>query len=756
LTSIVELRDPKDKAAVWRDRWGIAHVRAKSTGDAFFAQGFVHAQGRLWQMDAARRRMLGRFAEWEGPAGVAADILARQLDAAAASRRDFAALSSETVAMLEAYAAGVNAYLGQADALPFEYSLTGGAPEPWEPWHSILVMRQRGYLMGSVWFKLWRAAAMRAIGPDNIAKLRYDDGGDDLLCIPPGAEAKRWLATLIDLKPAIDAVAALGPADANAGGSNNWAISPARTSTGRPIMAGDPHRQLELPSMYLQHHFACDAFDAVGLAVPGVPGFPHFGHNGFVAFGVTHAFADIHDLYVERFEAGGDRYLFRGELRPTTRRRETIAVRGGKPVDIDVVETHHGPVIAGEPRTGAALTLRSVQFAETDLSFDCLAPMLRARTVESFYEATRGWGLIDHNVVAADISGHIGHRVRAVVPRRPRLNGWLPVPGWTGDYEWNGSIPFEDMPCVIDPPRGFIVTANNRVVADGNGDYLMTDCHPPNRARRIEARLEALPQARPADMAAIHADDLSLPALAIRDRLARLTGTMGATGKLREAIVTWDGRMRADSHGAAAYAVFRHELTLLVLARSGLDATARDPLTRIPPGAVPLNQLWWAVPALLRDNDTALLGGTDWDAVLTEALTRAAATIDGRPWGELHAVKMVHPLANAFPAARATLEPKGLPIGGDNDTVFATGATYSAGLNAMSSAVARYVFDVGDWANSTWAVFHGVSGDPLSPHYADQHAMWAAAQMVPVLYDWPTIEAECKKEVLAPATVAPA
>jgi penicillin amidase len=155
------------------------------------------------------------------------------------------------------------------------------------------------------------------------------------------------------------------------------------------------------------------------------------------------------------------------------------------------------------------------------------------------------------------------------------------------------------------------------------------------------------------------------------------------------------------------------------------------------------------VPSLLRDDDTALLGGADWDTVLAEALTRAAAIVDVRPWGELHRVKMVHPLAAAFPQARAALEPPGLPIGGDNDTVFATGATYSLGLNAMSAAVARYVFDVGDWANSTWAVFHGASGDPKSPHYADQHAMWAAAEMVPILYDWSTIEAECEKRVLA-------
>jgi penicillin amidase len=162
----------------------------------------------------------------------------------------------------------------------------------WEPWHCILVMRQRGYLMGSVWFKLWRAAALRSIGPDHVAKLRYDDGGQDFLGTPPGAEGKRWIAALQDLAPAVEALATLAGPEATDGGSNNWAVAPLLTATGRPLLAGDPHRAFEMPSLYSQFHLACDAFDAIGLSVPGVPAFPHFAHNGHVAFCVTHAFHD--------------------------------------------------------------------------------------------------------------------------------------------------------------------------------------------------------------------------------------------------------------------------------------------------------------------------------------------------------------------------------------------------------------------------------------------------------------------------------
>ena len=203
--------------------------------------------------------------------------------------------------MVDAYTTGVNAWLRTHHA-PAEYKLLGNAPEPWEPWHCVAAMRQRGYLMGSLWFKLWRAAAFSVVGPDAVVKLRYDDGGADRLCIPPGSDANRWVASLADLAEPIRALSLLATGAETGGGSNNWALAPSRTASGRPLLAGDPHRAFELPGMYAQMQLACDEFDAVGFTIPGVPGFPHFGHNADVAWGVTHAFADIHDLYVEHFD----------------------------------------------------------------------------------------------------------------------------------------------------------------------------------------------------------------------------------------------------------------------------------------------------------------------------------------------------------------------------------------------------------------------------------------------------------------------
>ena len=334
---------------LYRDEWGIPHVRAHSAHDAFVAQGYVHAMDRLWQMDASRKQMEGRWAEWVGEAGVAADRLARRLRAAAASVRDYEALGAEAKSMVDAYTAGVNAYL-QTQPMPAEYELLATAPEAWEGWHCIAAMRQRGYLMGSLWFKLWRAGALGVVRPEDLVKLRYDDDGADRLCIPPGADASRWIASLADLRAPMRALSLLAASADIGGGSNNWALAPSRTAAGRPILAGDPHRAFELPGMYAQMHLACDQFDVIGLTVPGVPAFPHFGHSQQVAWGVTHACADIHDLYVEQFDqADPSRYLHQGDWVRAVTTTEDIKVRDGATVPVQIVETSHGSVVAGEP-----------------------------------------------------------------------------------------------------------------------------------------------------------------------------------------------------------------------------------------------------------------------------------------------------------------------------------------------------------------------------------------------------------------------
>jgi penicillin G amidase len=726
-------------ADIWRDAWGIPHIKARSRSDVFAALGFAHARDRLWQMEALFRRGTGSYAEWMGKAAVSGDVLARQVDTAGASQRDFAALGAEARAMLESYASGVNGFTATGYR-SVEYRLLNVEPMVWLPWHSIAVMRQIGFLMGSVWWKLWRASSLPIVGTEGVAKLRFEDGGSELLCLPPGLETGPYRAALEDLRPGIEALLDIAAPDVVGGGSNNWALSPDRTATGRPLLAGDPHRVLEMPNMYAQAHLACDEFDAIGLTVPGVPGFPHFAHNGSVAWCVTHAFVDIHDLYVERFSDDAQTCLFQGQWEPVRRRQEKIVVKGEAPVEIEVVETRHGPIIAGDPSKGSALALRSMQFAETDLSFDCLLPMLRAKTVETLYEATREWGLIDHNLVTADTGGNIGYRVRAKVPRRPRSNGWLPVPGWTGEHEWDGVVAWSRMPAAINPPGGAIVTANNRVAAEGD-DYLCTDAMPPHRARRIWRRLAALTSASVEDMAAIHRDVDTVPGQEMRERLRRLTVTEPKSAALHRSILEWDGRMATDSRGASAYNAVRLALTKLVADRSGLRAAMQSPYAQVPPGANAENQLWWAVPGLLRNDDRSLLGGASWDELLQLALAQVAVAPPVE-WGVAHLPRLTHPLSGTFPDAAPGLDRASAPVGGDNDTIFATGCAGSVGPRAVYGSLSRYVFDVGAWENCRWIVFHGASGEPGSPWHMNQNTTWAAGEMIPMLYDWAKVESE--------------
>jgi penicillin amidase len=736
-------------ATVLRDELGVPHLRAESAHDAWFAQGFVHAQDRLFQMELNRRRALGRSAEWLGASAFEGDALARRLGVEAASRRDAAALTGEAREMIERYAEGVNAFLRSGAPMPIEYALLDATPEPWEGWHCIAVMRRLGLLMGSVWFKLWRAAALPIAG-EAVTALRYDDGGGDALIMPAGAETQRWRAALADLAPAAAALLEAAAPDATGGGSNNWVVAGHLTDTGRPVLAGDPHRVFELPGMYAQGHVACPEFDAIGLTVPGVPGFPHFAQNGHVAWCVTHTFADIHDLYLERFDEGAAHALFRDAWEPVRRRTEAVSIRGEAARDVEVIETRHGPVICGDPARGTALTLKSVQFSETDLSFDCLPRLLRARSVEALFEATRGWGLIDHNLLAADTDGHTGWLLRARVPKRGRENGWLPMPGWTGAHEWQGWIAHEDMPRLLDPAPGFLVTANNRVVADDHPDYLCTDCHPSYRAKRV-AELLADPALRSvAGAAAIHADTLSQPARELQARLARLDGLAPAAAALRDGILAWDVRMEAGSDAAACYIALRLALLRRFGAASGLAGLAGHPWLSPPPGVAPLTQLWWALPTLLRADDAALLRGTSWDALLRDALDEVAAAPPAEAWGEVHRPRLSHPLSALFPEAAPMLDPPAEPLAGDGDTVQANGLIAPLGPRAAYGALARYSFDVGAWENSRWSVFLGASGHPGSPHYADQHAMWAACAMALMRADWAALEAAGTRQALEP------
>jgi len=700
------LRGLDGPVEVLRDRSGVPHCWALSEHDAFFAQGFVHAADRLWQMDYDRRRGLGRAAEVVGPAGLTGDTLSRRMDLAGGVQRDLARLSVAARDMLSAYTAGVNALMGQRRGQPpAEYALAGlasaaAAPEPWEPWHCLLVYRIRHLTMGSAAAKLWRAVVAQTLGPAAARAMASGRAGWQLACVPPGERCEG----------AVPAWAGL-----DSSGSNNWALAGSRTASGLPLLAGDPHRALEMPNVYVQGHIAGPTFDVLGIAIPGVPGFPHFGHNDRVAWCITHAMADDQDLY--HFPAGAPDGPARAEL---------IGVRGADPVSVEVRPTERGPLVAED------LALAWAAATEPNTGFDSLPAMLRARSVAGLFDTMQAWVDPANNLLAADVDGSIGYLTRGRIPVRARPEAaWLPVPAVDGSYGWRGYVAFGDLPQAHDPAGGFLFSANNRILAADSGPYLGLDVAPPWRASRIVERISAMSGATVADMAALHRDVVSLPAR----RIARLLGDWAP-------LAGWDGTMAADSAAAAAYSVLRQELALLVLKRSGLAGVTDHRWNRLLPGIRAESRIWWVAGDHLESGNESLLGGWSWRQALTEAISRAERNWHGEPWGELHATGQRHPLG------QAALDPPPVPYGGDMDTVQASSYLPLESLRTATGSVARYAFDLADWDRSAWVVPLGAAGEPGVRHAVDQREAWRTGRLLPAPYSRRAVRAEASDQVM--------
>jgi penicillin amidase len=743
---------------ILRDPEGIPHVRAQSSHDAFFGQGWVHAEDRLFQMEYDRRRAHGRWAEWVGPTGVENDRLFRRFRLDASARIDWEHASADTRAMLQAFADGVNAFIESTARWGAEFDAVGARPDPWQPWDSIVVFKVRHLDMGPWKAKLWRARLLRHLGPELAAELTRPPQPHPMVIVPPGEVYRgERVDALRDMERHVSAMA-LVPGATSGGnapqGSNNWALGGRRTASGKPLVAGDPHRALDVPNVYYQNHIACPEWDAIGLSFPGVPGLPHFGHNARVAWCVTHGMADYQDLYIERFDSSDPRrYEFRGEWREADVRRERIDVRGGEPIEIETVATHHGPIVVGDPRHGHAIACAYSAITGVNTTFDTFVPMLRAQSAAAIDAAMRPWVEPVNNFVFADVDGHIGYRARGHVPVRSSANAWIPVPGWTGEHEWRGMIPFEEMPALRDPDCGFIATANSLVAGAGYPHYIGLDYVPDFRTRRVVARIEPLEKATVDDMAAIHADRVCLPA---RELVEVLTGALGKgssagddTAAALARLAAWDGVVDKDAVAPTIYEAFRERLTRDLLTPM-LGALASEAFAAVPGGGVAhMIRFKARLAALIRENDRRLLPpGSDWPAVLSRALGGAVAELraslgpdmNAWTWGRVHVTRPVHPLVAGFPDLAKTLNPPAVAISGDGETVNAAGYVPGAGYHVALTSVARYAFDLADWEQSGWVVPHGASGHADSRHWADQMRAWAECRLLPMRYEWRAIE----------------
>jgi penicillin amidase len=720
------------EVVIHRDGWGIPHVRASSALDAFFGQGLVQAADRLGQLEYDRRRGVGRWAEVAGASAVPFDVFVRRCGIRDAAQREYAALASEARAVLDAFAAGVNAFLALDHPLPTDLALAGVTPEQWEPWECCAVFLVRHVVFASWQTKLWRGRLAAAFGADAVARIEGADPRVVPLILPPGELFEPHVA---DPAPIEAVLAAVAPVVEANGGSNSWALAGAHTASGLPLVAGDPHRLVEVPGVYAQGRLACPEFDVVGLSFVGVPGFPHFGRTDDLAWCITNANGDYQDLYVERFEEP-----------PVSVRTETVVVRDADPVTVECFETARGPVVFGDPSRGYAVALRSTALVDPSSGLAVLAPMLRARTVGELGAVMRDWVDPVNSLVSADATGAIDYRTVGRIPIRHPANAWGPVPAWTGDHEWRGMVPYDELPWARDPARGRFVTANQRIVDDDYPYLLGLDYSRPDRAARIHARLDELTDATVADMAAIHTDRRSLAADVWVERLVGLEGTDEWERAALETLRGWDRVLDADSVAASVYVAVRdavgkriaHHPRLLALRAPFVD----EPASTFQPMEL---RLWVRLTGLLLRDDTTLLApGETWAQVLAGALadgvgvlrTALGDDIAAWRWGALHQSAPRHPLSATHPGWAATLDPPAVAMGGEWDTVFSAAHPAGFGFGVTSSSVARYAFDLADRANDGWVVPLGASGDAASPHFADQRAAWVRGELLPIVMAW--------------------
>ncbi len=750
----IQLTGLRTDAEVVRDRWGIPHIRAHSTADAFFAQGFVHAQDRMWHMEWDRRRAYGTTAELIGRTGVDNDKLARRLQIERAAKHDWAILNEEARAMVEAYTAGVNAFIARTPVPSAEFEALGIRPAPWRPWDCLSIFKIRHVLMGVLFNKTWRLRFLLKVGAEKAVKLfpHYRDG--QMLIIPPDRVYHDGGAVNAIAK--MEAAAALLP---SAGGSNNWVVDGAKTKSGKPLMAGDPHRAIDVPNVYYQNHITCDAFDVIGVSFPGVPAFPHLGHNDRVAWAITHAQADYQDIYIERFSPKDPAlYQFKDEWIRAETSVERIGVLGEADEVITVRRTLHGPGIVDGPWPDYGLSLRYTAF-EPGRTFETLLPMLRARTTEELRESQRAWVDPAQNLIIADVDGHIAYHTRGHLPIRPELNGWLPAPGWSGEHEWIGWVPFDAMPRALDPDTHWIATANNKIVDDDYPHYITADLSPGYRYTRIAQMLRPLHDATADDFAAMQADRLSLFAQEFLPHLVAAWDGEPADADVTAALArlrAWDCRMEPDSVAATIYTATRDAMMRLLI-EPLIGAEMSDEMFGNSRGAAGhAGRLRTFIPQWIAQNDDRLLDKADparasWKAVLLFAMRRGVASLRAQlggdmqtwTWSSVHRTGSVHPLS-ARPEIGARWNPPSAGYGGDADTVQA-GSYYPAlGFTVGGTQCYRQIVDVGDWAQSRWVVPLGASGHPDSPHYADQVPVWAANGHVPMWYARADVDANAE------------
>jgi penicillin G amidase len=745
---------------IYRDEYGVPQIYADNLHDLFFAQGYVQAQDRLFQMDFQRRVGTGTLSEVLGEATLETDRFLRTLGTGRAAAKDLEVMSQDTLSDLQAYADGVNAFISaNQDNLPLEFRILGYKPQPWVPLHSVVWGKMMAWNLGDNWeTELMRARLLDTMGEEKTADLlqRYPESGPFI--IP--SEVKSYASLkAIDFDKVMAVKRLLKATDPDLG-SNNWVVAGSHTTTGKPLVANDPHLGMQIPSIWYLVGLHGGGLDVVGASLAGAPGVV-IGHNDRIAWGVTNVGPDVQDLFLEKVNPDNPNQAeFEGKWEDMQVVEERIAVKGqAEPVVETVRITRHGPIMnAVTSKIGEEAQPMAFRWTALDggKMFESILNIDQAQNWEEFRTALRDFVVPSQNFVYADVDGNIGYQMPGQIPIRAKGDGTVPVPGWTGEYEWTGTIPFDELPYVYNPEVGYVATANNQVVPDSYPYLISTDWAAPYRAERIIELIESKDKLSPDDFAAIQGDIRPVPT----DSFVPVLGGIDLSAASKEVqtaqqmMIAWDRKMDADAPEPLIYEAYVRKLAQETfgdeLIAAGGDELAQDFLSSYR------NKYTLTLIDLLDDSTN-----TWWDDVRTtevetenDIVTRAfAAAIaelqasygqapDRWQWGKPHFANFDH-LVFGEVSPLDSIFNRSIPARGTNFTVNAASPAYDT-LAMDAGASYRHIVDLSNLANSRFIHTTGQSGLAFNPHYDDLIPIWQNVEYLPMRFDRAEIEKSAK------------
>ncbi len=781
-------------ASVVRDRAGVPHIYAGTSHDLYMAQGYVHAQERFFQMDFWRHIGAARLSEMFGDSTIDTDRFLRNLRLVAIAEEEFAALSEEDQAVLEAYASGVNAYLADRTGarLSLEYAIVGLTnqsyePEPWTPVDTLTWAKMMSWDLGSNMDReLSRALGAGVVGAERVEELWPPYPDDQPVIVgrsasTAGATSQPVLLTvtgaLTDLAHQITAVRDLTGVSGAEIGSNNWVVAGSKTETGAPILANDPHLSIQMPSIWFQISLHCVGsadgcpVNVAGFSFPGTPGVV-IGHNDHIAWGVTNLAPDTQDLVIEKINPENPhQYEANGSWVDMEVSVEEIEVAGGPSQTLETRWTRNGPIISDtfggledfSETAGAVdipdsygVALRWTSLQPTRL-VESILKLNRAENWDDFRTALSTWDIAAQNFVYADVEGNIGYQATGLTPIRADGDGRWPVPGWTDQYSWDGMVPFDELPSVLNPARGFIATANNAVV-DGSYPHLLTsDWAYGYRAERIEEALEQSDSITVEFMNELQNDARNVHAGELVPVLLAVPAETKAVEVIQELLGSWAEPDDAlfgeqfengvDSAGAAAYnATWRHLLIGLLdeFDPDVVSLTGRDRMF------VVVNQLaddpsnaWWDTVATVATEDRDDILAAAMEDAYDELVERFGDDPTEWRWGALHTAEFRNgTLGESGIAPIEALFNRGpFEVGGGTSIVNAMSWSPIDGYEVLAIPSMRMVVDMSDFDASTAIHSTGQSGHAFSTHYIDMAEPWATGETFPMRWSESVVRA---------------